>query len=250
VTAPFDFAGKRVLIGGGSRGIGRGIAVAFAHAGATVFVSGRDAAALEETRAACGSSAHVGLCDLADPDAVVRSVATAADLLGGIDVVVNNGSAFARTDDETGWNTAFSVDMMGVVRTNAAAVPVMAASGGGAIINIASISAFHPTPRAAPYGAIKAAIVHYTASQALAFAGQNIRVNAVAPGAITFPGHFWEQRKRDDTEDYRRIVAQIPFGRLGTPEEIADVVLFLASPLSRWMTGQTLTVDGGQEIGR
>jgi 3-oxoacyl-[acyl-carrier protein] reductase len=241
-----DFAGKRVLVGGGSRGIGRAIAQGFAAAGATVSVSGRDRAALAETQRLSG--AHVQICDLADGDAVRRHVEAAAEALGGLDIVVNNGSAFSLADDPSGWTTAFQVDLMGLVNTNAAAVPIIAAGGGGAIVNISSISAFHPTPASAPYGAIKAAIVHYTASQALGLASQNIRVNSVAPGAIEFPGHFWEERKANEPERYQRIVDKIPFGRLGAPEEVADVVLFLASPLARWVTGQTIMVDGGQEL--
>lgn len=241
-----DFSGKRVLIGGGSRGIGRAIAGRFAQAGAAVSVSGRDSDALAETARITG--AHVQICDLADRQGARCQVEIAAEALGGLDIVVNNGSAFSTEDTAKGWRTAFDVDLMGLVETNAAAVPMLAASGGGAIVNIASISAFHPTPRAAPYGAMKAAIVHYTASQALGLAPQNIRVNAVAPGAIEFPGHFWESRRTSDPEGYRRILDKIPFGRLGEPEEVADVVLFLASPLARWVTGQTIMVDGGQEL--
>lgn len=235
-----------MLIGGGSRGIGRAIAEGFARAGASVSVSGRDPQALAETRRLTG--AHVQTCDLADGEAVRRHVAEAADALGGLDIVVNNGSAFSTADTPEGWETAFRVDLMGLVNTNAAAAPILAAGGGGAIVNIASISAFHPTPGSAPYGAIKAAIVHYTKSQALGLAPQRIRVNAVAPGAITFPGHFWEERRVNEPERYQRIVDAIPFGRLGTPGEVADVVLFLASPLARWVTGQTIMADGGQEL--
>ncbi len=209
-------------------------------------VSGRDPEALEECRRLTGS--HVQVCDIAQDGEPEKQVAAAADALGGIDILVNNASAFSRGNDVESWETAFSVDLMGAVRTNSAAVPLIAGAGSGAIINIASISAFHATPAAAPYGALKAALVHFTASQALQLAEKGIRVNAVAPGAVTFPGHFWEERRINAPERYQAIVDSIPFGRLGTPEEIADVVLFLASPLARWITGQTIVVDGGQDL--
>ena len=138
--------------------------------------------------------------------------------------------------------------MLGVVRGCRAALPWLEQSPAASIVNIASISAYHPTPRAAPYGAIKAAIVHYTSSLALALASHAIRVNAVAPGSITFPGHFWEERRERNAPEYARVLAKIPFGRLGAPEEVADAVLFMASPMARWITGQTLIVDGGQEL--
>jgi 3-oxoacyl-[acyl-carrier protein] reductase len=93
---------------------------------------------------------------------------------------------------------------------------------------------------------VKALLVNYTASQAVALATDGVRVNAVAPGSIEFPGGIWERRRAADPALYERTLASIPFGRLGTPEEIADVVLFLASPAARWVTGQTIMVDGGQ----
>lgn len=241
-----DFSGKRVLVSGGSRGIGRAIAKGFADLGARISVSGRDRSALDECQRL--TNCHVQALDIGKDDAPDLQVASALEALGGLDIVVNNASAFARDDDPRSWATAFQVDLMGLVRTNSAAVPIMRDAGGGAIVNIASISAFHATPNAAPYGAIKSAIVHYTASQALRLAPDNIRVNAVAPGAVSFPGHFWEERRTKDPERYQAIVDSIPFGRMGTPEEIADVVLFLASPLARWITGQTIIADGGQEL--
>jgi len=244
--------GKRVVVMGGSRGIGRSIALGFAREGAAVALCARGAEALEQTRAevaALGVPAFAAPCDLSQAAEIARFVPQAAEALGGIDVLVNNASGFGRADDEEGWAASFAVDMMAIVRASQAAEPYLAASGSGAIVNTSSISARRATKRNPPYGAIKAAVDHYTASQARTLAAKSIRVNAVAPGSIEFPGGSWERRRTDDPGLYNSTLAQIPFGRMGTPEEVAEVVLFLASPRARWVTGQSVVVDGGQLLG-
>ncbi|HWK46217.1 MAG TPA: SDR family NAD(P)-dependent oxidoreductase [Stellaceae bacterium] len=248
----FDFAGRRVVVAGGSRGIGRSIALGFAASGAAVSICARGAEALEAARgdlARHGGTAHAARCDLADGAAIEGYIAEAAAALGGIDILINNASGFGATDDEAGWEASVNVDLLATVRASRAALPHLERGTGGSIVNIASISAYRPSVRTAPYAAIKAAVVHYTTSQAAALAPKGLRVNCVAPGSIEFPGGSWEQRRTTDPVLYNNILGRIPFGRLGKPEEVADVVLFLASPRAGWVTGQTIIVDGGQLLG-
>jgi 3-oxoacyl-[acyl-carrier protein] reductase len=248
----FDFEGKRVVVAGGSKGIGRSIALGFASAGAAVSICARGADALARTEAEIakfGGAVHAATCDLGDGGQVTSYVAAAADALGGIDILVNNASGFGASDDEAGWAASINVDLMATVRASHAAVPFLERASGGAIVNISSISGYRPSTRSVPYAAVKAALIQYTTSQAALLARKGIRVNCVAPGSIEFPGGMWEARRSQDPALYNRILSSIPFGRLGTPEEVADVVLFLASPLARWVTGQTIVADGGQLLG-
>jgi 3-oxoacyl-[acyl-carrier protein] reductase len=251
----FDFSGRRVLVAGGSRGIGRAIALNFAAAGADVSLCARGAEALEATRAEVaghGHRVHAMVCDLADAEAIAAWVPAAAQALGGIDVLVNNASGFGMSDDEEGWAASLAVDVMAMVRSSRAALPWLQKAGaadGASIVHISSISAFRPSTRAAPYAAVKAAMNSYTGSQAAMWCRQGIRVNAIAPGSVEFPGGVWDERRTASPALYERTLKSIPFGRMGTPDEIAEVALFLASPHARWLTGQVLTVDGGQTLG-
>ncbi len=256
---PFDFKARRVVVAGGSRGIGRAIALNFAAAGADVSICARGAAALQAAQAdiaAHGHKAHAAPCDLADAASVSSYVAAAAQALGGIDVLVNNASGFGMGDDEAGWAAGLSVDVMAMVRASHAALPWLQASGAGrgmgmgaSVLHISSISANRPSTRSAAYAAVKAAMNSYTGSQAAMWSRQGIRVNAIAPGSIEFAGGVWDQRKQAGDGLYERTLKSIPFGRMGTPDEVAEVALFLASHHARWITGQVITVDGGQLLG-
>jgi 3-oxoacyl-[acyl-carrier protein] reductase len=246
-----DLTGKRAIVAGGSRGIGRAIALAFAEAGAGVSICARGGERLTATReeiARHGGTAHAAVCDLADEAAVPRYIEAAAAALGGIDILVNNASGFGATDDEAGWAVSVSVDLLATVRAIRAALPYLEKSDAGAILNISSISGLRATPRTPPYAAVKAAVIQYTLTQAAALARKGIRVNGIAPGSIEFPGGTWERGRLSNPDMYGRILRSIPFGRLGRPEEIAQVALFLCSPLAGWVTGQNIAVDGGQML--
>ncbi len=243
-----DFTGRKAIVCGGSRGIGRAIALGLAESGADVSICARGAETLEQTRqeiAAHGHKTHCKSVDLGDAAAIKSYIADAAAALGGIDILVNNASAFGSSDDEAGWMSSMAIDMMAIVHATQAALPFLTESK-GCVINTSSISALRSAARQPPYGAIKAAVIHYTNTQAAMYAKAGIRVNGIAPGSIEFPGGVWDRRKKEGSPIYAGVLKSIPFGRLGHPEEVANVALFLASPLASWVTGQTIVVDGGQ----
>src|SRR5262245_54363802 len=247
-----NLKGKRVVVAGGSRGIGRSIALGFASAGASVSICARGQAALDAAASeikALGAKVHAASCDLADRESIAAYIAAAATSLDGIDILVNNASGFGGGDTEDGWRKGLDVDVMATVRASNAAIPHIERRGGGAILNISSISGLAASARSASYAAVKAAVIHYTMSQGLILAPKKIRVNAIAPGSIEFPGGLWEQAKTANPKLYKAIFDSIPWGRLGKPEEIANAALFLCSAQASWITGQTLTVDGGQMLG-
>lgn len=245
-----DFTGKRAIICGGSRGIGKAIALGFAAAGGDVSICAREAATLEQTRAEIakhGHKTHAASADLSKGDAVRAYVRAAIAALGGCDFLVNNASAFGSSDDDKGWTDSLAIDMLSIVHATQEALPELKASQ-GSVLNISSVAALHPAGRQPPYGAIKAAVIHYTATQAAMYARDRVRVNCIAPGSIEFPGGVWDRRKTDNPKLYNATLASIPFGRMGHAEEVANVALFLASPLASWVTGQAIAVAGAQGL--
>ena len=245
-----DLTGRRALIAGGSRGIGLAIAQSLAAAGADVAICARQSASLESAAASLKPLGHrvsARACDLSQAEQVRDWVDAAAQDLGGIDILVNNASAFGRTDDEAGWAVSVQVDLMAPVRACHAALPWLERQG-GSIIHISSIAGLGASVRTPPYGAVKAALMEYTQTQAAALARKRIRVNCIAPGSIFFKGGTWDTFRQQNPALYERTLAGIPSGRFGTPEEVAQVATFLVSDQASWVTGQIVAVDGGQSL--
>ena len=246
-----DFSGRRVVVAGGSRGIGRSIALGFAQAGASVSICARGADALEAARreiASRGRPAHAATCDLADAAAIARYIPEAVSALGGIDVLVNNASGFGSTDDEAGWAASFAVDIMAIVRASHAALPFLERAEGAAIVNISSISAMRASARRpVRRGEGGSDPLHHEPGGDVGAQGHPGELRRSRIDRV--PGRLVGAAAAGDDPLYARILGQIPFDRLGTPEEVANVALFLASPLAGWVTAQTIAVDGGQLLG-
>ena len=240
--------GKKAIVTGGSRGIGHAIARRLALEGCRVGICARGAAGVDAVLAAFAAEglAVIGAaCDVADGEAVKRWVAAMAAELGGIDVAVANPSALAGGTDESAWRAGLEVDVLGTVRTVDAAMPHLEKSEAAAIVTVSSAAGVESFGGARAYNSVKAALINYTSNLANALAGQGIRANCVSPGTIYFEGGVWGERQRQEPERFAAVLARNPLGRMGTPEEVADAVAFLASPLSGFTTGANLIVDGG-----
>jgi NAD(P)-dependent dehydrogenase (short-subunit alcohol dehydrogenase family) len=240
--------GLRALVTGGTKGIGRAVVEGLTAEGASVAFCARTendvTAAVEQLRRR-GATVTGTALDIGDGPALTRWVTDSAAELGGIDIVVANVSALAiGVEGEEPWKQSFEVDLMGTVRMVEAAMPFLGASQAPSIVTVSSVSAREIDFAAGPYGTFKAAIVHYTQGLAFQLAGRGIRANTVSPGNTYFPGGVWESVESGNPQLFADSLALNPTGRMARPEEIANGVVFLASPAASFVSGTNLVIDG------
>lgn len=246
-------SGKGCVVIGGSRGIGRSIALGLAAEGANVAICARNEKPLRAAESEIserGVQAYAHSCDAADPAALTSFLDDARSALGSVAVLVHNASALAVGPDLSDWEASLQVDLMAGVRAAEHVIPWMEEAGGGSILFVASTSGLEADPGPSfGYTAAKAALIAHAKKLAVMHGARGIRANAIAPGSIDFPGGIWSMVKEHQPDFYESVRAGIPWGRLGTPEEVADVAVFLVSPRAAWVAGECLSVDGAQHRG-
>ncbi len=246
--------GKVVLITGGSKGIGLRTALEFAREGCKVAVVARGAEDLQQAATQIGAQgAEVSpiQADVSRPEDAARIVDSCVEQLGALDILINNvgGNVGARKlleSTDADWLATFELNLHAAVRLTRQAVPHLRARPGAAVVHISSISGWtEQLAGSGQYGSSKAGLIFLTEIMALELASDGIRVNAVSPGSIIWEGSGWDQARQSQPEAFGAYELNgFPMGRLGHPEEVADVVVFLASPRSNWINGRNIPVDG------
>jgi 3-oxoacyl-[acyl-carrier protein] reductase len=242
--------GKNAIVLGGTRGIGRAIAEALAVEGANVAICARNADQVTETVAeltSMGVKSVGASVDIMNGEALKAWIVGAAEALGGIDILISNAGAMAVGADPAAWEQNFRLDILGAVNAFDAAKPYLVKSaethGDASFLIISSVSAAE-SDNASAYGPIKAALIHYAKGLARQHAAAHVRANVVSPGAIYFKGGVWNTIETNMPAMYKGMMDRIPMGRMGTPQDIANAAVFLASPASSYTTGINLVVDG------
>lgn len=240
--------GKKAIVTGSTKGIGRRIVEILGDEGASVAVCARNADEVNETVAALkarGIQAFGSPCNVKDGEAYKAWLLKAVEELGGCDIFVPNVSAGGGMDGEKNWYRNFEIDLMGAVRGCETLMPALKASGAGAIVLISTTAAVETFMAPMAYNALKAALITYGKQLSQTAFRRNVRINMVSPGPIMIEGGSWDQVKQAQPDLYNQHVAVQPSGRMGTADEVARCVVFLASPAASWVTGSNLIVDGG-----
>lgn len=240
-------SGKNALVTGGSKGIGLAIAELFAAEGANIAICARNGEEVASATKALASKSVKSFgqpVDVADAEKLKQWVDGAAAEFGGIDALVCNVSALAVGDTSETWERSFRVDMMHTVNAVAAAMPYLEKSNSASIAIVSSVSGFEVDFAAGSYGAFKAALIHYAKGLSNQLAAKGIRVNAVSPGNTYFEGGIWQNIEQGSPDLYKSAMSLNPTGRMGTPQEVAAGVVFLASPVASRISGTNLIIDG------